>query len=185
MTRLSKRCVSIVYSIISPPERSCRFPKIATSSWQLLLSDHWGPLCVTSPKSPQCLLFWRLRQKLWWCISCRAWLCPLSSCLGYKTHSSIEYVTRKQMDSLTFKAKSTPRWWTVDLVVQHRPGTLALSFVKIVPTICVEKGILFQWHYKVYSTAHNKPPTLILQAVAIKALSNRGRRLKTRPLDSC
>ena len=130
-----------MYCIISPLNCSCRFSKNTTSSWQLLLSDRRGPLCVTSPESPLCLLFWRLRQKLWWCISCRAWLCPLSSCLGYKTHSSIEYVTRKQMDSLTFKAKSTTRWWTVYLVVQHRPGTLALSFPKIVPTICVEKGI--------------------------------------------
>ncbi len=62
-----------------------------------------GPVCVTSPESPLYFLFWRLRQKLWWCISCRALLCPLSSCLGYKIYSYIEYVTRKQMDSLTFK----------------------------------------------------------------------------------
>lgn len=47
--------------------------------------------------------------------------------------------------------------------------------------------MLFQWNSKVYSSAHNKPPTLlqlILQAVAVKPLSNHGGRLKARPLDT-
>lgn len=44
----------------------------------------------------------RLWQKLWWCISCRAWHCTLSNCFGYKIYRYIEYVTAKRMVSLTF-----------------------------------------------------------------------------------
>lgn len=55
---------------------------------------------------------------------------------------------------------------------------------EIVPTLCVDKGILFHWSGKVYLTAYNKTPPLILQAVAIKPLLNQGGRLKTGPLDS-
>lgn len=93
----------VAYCIVFPPEGSCRFPN-AASSLQPVLPNCWCLRCVTSPESPLCLLFWRFHETLWWYISCGAWLCTLSSCLGYKIHSYIEYMTRKQMDSLTFKA---------------------------------------------------------------------------------
>lgn len=51
----------------------------------------------------------RLWQKLWWCMSCRAWHCTLSNCFGYKIHRYIEYVTAKRMVSLTFIDPSCPR----------------------------------------------------------------------------
>lgn len=103
------------------------------------------------------------------------------NCWGYKICSFIEYVTRKQMDSLTFKAKSAPQWWTVyirlfsiDPKCSHCPSRNSPN------NTCGQGHVVSP----VDSTAHNKPPTLILLAVAVKPLSNHGGRLKARPLDS-
>lgn len=88
------------------------------------------------------------------------------------------------MGSLTFKANQPTSdelyiWFSLEPSCRQCPSQNS-STVKG----CLAKDILFHLSSDLYSTAYDKTPTLILQAVAIKPPLNRGRRLKTGPLDS-
>lgn len=128
MTRLSKSAhVSTMYCFIFSQEGRCGF-RNTTSSEQSVLPDRWDPRCVTSPESP---LGMSPSSKGFDKNCDDAFLaghgCALSSCFCYKIYSYIEYVTRKQMGSLTFKANQPHSdelyiWFSIDPLCPHCPS---------------------------------------------------------------
>lgn len=162
---------------------SCRL-RNATSVQQLLLPNHWGPLSVTSPESPMFPVLKASTKRVM---------------MHFLQGTAVRSVKLLRLQNLQF-------YWICDqktdgfFALQSKINSTMMNCIfgcsastqnvrivlpEIVPTICVDKGMLFHWHSKVYSTAHNKPPSLILQAVVVKPLSNYGSMLKARSLDSC